>query len=107
MLEVARVGAAQREQDVQVGAAEVGVEGGLAADPGAQAQVAAEQRGSSTRSGKVMPSAFQGVCGVTRYSSGARLRVRTFARAAAASTPPSARGMEQQPASQLWPERSM
>ncbi|GAA3073122.1 hypothetical protein GCM10020254_16180 [Streptomyces goshikiensis] len=107
MLEVARVGAAQREQDVQVGAAEVGVEGGLAADPGAQAEVAAEQRGQLDPVGVGDALGVPGVCGVTRYSSGARLRVRTFARAAAASTPPSARGMEQQPASQLWPERSM
>ena len=42
--QIARVGPAQREQHVQVGDAEVGVVGGLAADPGAEAQIAAQQR---------------------------------------------------------------
>lgn len=110
MAEVARVGAAHREQDVEVGDVEVRVVGGGPADPGAEAQIAAQQG----RQRRPAPGAVAGMSGgvpeavgATQYSSGARLWVRTVFQLVAASAPPSARGTEQQPASQLCPVRSM
>lgn len=108
MPQIALVDPAHRQQYVQVGDPEVRVVGGLPADPGAEADVAAQERGSSVRSaGRATPSADQGSSGRTRNSSGARCFVRTRSQVPAASVPPSESGMEQQPASQSWPRSTM
>ena len=102
MPQVARVGAAHRQQDVEVGDAEVRVVGGGAADPGPEPEVAAQQRGEvrAARGGGEL-SGVQSRCGVTRYSSGARCLARTACQVVAAWAPPSDSDTLQQPASQV------
>ena len=108
MPQIAGVGAAQRQQHIEVRDAEVGVVGGGTADPGAEPQIAAQQGGElGAAFGTGDAVGVPELVGGDPVLLGGEASAFTVSQVAAARVPPSASGIEQQPASQLWPVRVM